>query len=180
MRRLLDNYMDICMTNDNYNKALKNILTELKKINIIVIKTNSKRIGITIWIADLILDIIPADKVGASLIKDIDDLRNRTVEYSRYYVKLQNDSEDSLKASKGKIIGRENPDNPIWLQNVEFNSDRCIFDNDMIFLLKTIELEGYEFFCPMTATDILMKNMVIIWDSLKTVFSIITAEAEQT
>lgn len=143
-----DDDMDICMTRDNYNKAMEILPKELEKFNITVTKPNPKSIGISIWNAGLILDIFPADNVDASLIKDIDDLRRRTVEYRRYYAKHQNDSEESLKAVKEKIIGRENPQNPIWYQNVEFNADRCIYDNDMIFPLKTIEFEGYEFFAP--------------------------------
>ena len=53
-----------------------------------------------------------------------------------------------MKEAKEKIIGCENLKNPIWYQSVEFSADRCICDNDMIFPLKTIEFEGYEFTAP--------------------------------
>lgn len=143
-----DDDMDICMTRENYNKAMEILPEELKKFNIAVNKPNPQRIAISIWKAGLILDIFPADNVDANSIKDLDDLRNRTVEYRRYYAKHRSDSPESLKEAKERIIGRENPDNPIWYQNVEFNADRCVYDNDMIFPLKTIEFEGYEFFAP--------------------------------
>ncbi|MBQ2694877.1 MAG: LicD family protein [Clostridia bacterium] len=143
-----DDDLDICMTRENYNKAMEILPEELKKFSISVNKPNPQRIAISIWNAGLILDIFPADNVDADSIKGIDDLRNRTVEYRKYYVKHRNDSTQSLNAAKERIIGRENPDNPIWYQNVEFHADRCIYDNDMIFPLKTIEFEGYEFFAP--------------------------------
>lgn len=143
-----DDDLDICMTRENYNKAIEVLPKELEKFNIKINKPNPQRIVICIWKAGLNLDIFPADNVDANSIKDLDDLRKRTVEYRKYYVKHKKDGTELLNAAKERIIGRENPDNPIWYQNVEFNADRCVYDNDMIFPLKTIEFEGYEFFAP--------------------------------
>ena len=52
-----DDDMDICMTRDNYNKAMEILPKELEKFNITVTKPNPKSIGISIWNAGLILDI---------------------------------------------------------------------------------------------------------------------------
>ena len=143
-----DDDLDICMTRDNYNKAWEVLPEELKKFDIYINEPNPQRIGISIWKAGLILDIFPVDNVDANSIRDINDFKNRTVEYRKYYVKHSQDKAESLKVAKERIIGVENPANPIWYHNPEFFSAKKAYDDKMIFPLKTIEFEGYEFFVP--------------------------------
>lgn len=143
-----DDDLDICMTREDYNKALIILPDELKKFNISMGEPTPKKISINIWKAGLVLDIFPADSVDSSLIKNRDDLRRRLVDYRKYFVKHRFDSTESLEKAKNKIIGPPAMHNPIWYHNVEFNADSCLYENDMIFPLKKMTFEGYEFFVP--------------------------------
>ena len=143
-----DDDLDICMTRDNYNKAWEVLPEELKKYDININEPNPQRIAISIWKAGLILDIFPVDNVDVRTVKDLNDLKSRLIKYRSYYKKHKNDTPESLKAAKEKIIGPESSDNPIWYHNVEFGTSGLAYDNSMIFPLKVVEFEGYEFYAP--------------------------------
>lgn len=143
-----DDDLDICMTREHYDIASEILPEELKKYNISMTKKNPERIGISIWEAGLILDIFPVDNVDAVSIKDFEDLRNRTIEYRKYYVKNKSKSASELTKVKDRIIGAESRDNPVWYHNAEFCADRTVYSDETIFPLRKIEFEAYEFFAP--------------------------------
>lgn len=143
-----DDDLDICMTREEFNKALQILPAELEKFNITFKYTNPGRIAISIWKAGLILDIFCVDSVNADTVKNKADLRNQTIEFRKYYTKHRNQDLTELDKVRGKIIGPACGENPMWYHSVESCADRTVYDNNTIFPLKTIEFEGYQFFAP--------------------------------
>ncbi len=143
-----DDDLDIAMTRKEYDIACEILPEKLKKYGIDVTAPNDKRIGIFIWKAGLIMDIFPMDNVDESSVKSYDELRDKTIEYRKYYAKNQKLPVSDLRDKKNKMIGSPNYDNPLWYHNPEFCPDRTVYSNDTIFPLKELEFEGYLFKVP--------------------------------
>lgn len=143
-----DDDLDISMTRQDYEIACEILPRELKKYGIEVTKTNVERIGITIWKAGLIMDIFPMDNVDENSVKSFDELRDKTIEFRRYYVKNKNLSANNLKDKREQMIGIPSETKPLWYHNAEFCADRTVYSNNTIFPLKEMSFEGHLFKVP--------------------------------
>lgn len=143
-----DDDMDICMTRENYNKALRVFPKELKKFNIWIDAPSSKKISISIWGAGLSLDVFPVDSFELEYIEMLHNVRDKLIEYRKYYVRHRDDDIESLEKMKRTIIGSKASIDPLWYHNPEIDVDGDFYKNDVIFPLKTLRFEGYEFFVP--------------------------------
>lgn len=143
-----DDDLDIAMTRKDYDVACEILPEKLKKYGIEVTKPNDERIGISIWKAGLIMDIFPLDNVDECSVKSYDELRDKTTEFRKYYVKNKKLPLSVLRAKRYEMIGMPSESNPLWYHNVEFCADRTIHSNDSIFPLKEMTFEGHLFKIP--------------------------------
>lgn len=143
-----DDDLDIAMTREEYNIASEILPEKLKKYGIDVTARNDKRIAISIWKSGLIMDIFPMDNVDENSVKSYDELRDKTIEFRKYYVKNERLPASSLKEKKHEIIGLPSNTSPLWYHNPEFCSDRTVYSNNTIFPLREMEFEGYPFKVP--------------------------------
>ncbi len=143
-----DDDLDICMTREEFNKALLILPDELKAFDISFVHPNPGRIAISMWKAGAILDIFCVDSVSADAIKSMDDLREKTIELRKYYNKHKTQSKAELDSVREKIIGPDHPEKPVWYHSIESCADRTVYNNDTIFPLTTVEFEGYQFSAP--------------------------------
>ena len=143
-----DDDLDIAMTRKDYDVAYKILPEELKKYGIAVTEPNDERIGISIWKAGLIMDIFPLDNVDECSVKSYDELRDKTIEFRKYYVKNRKLPLSVLRAKRHEMIGIPSENNPLWYHNVEFCADRTVHSNNSIFPLKEMSFEGHLFKVP--------------------------------
>lgn len=143
-----DDDIDIAMTREDYDVACQLLPEALKQYGIDVTKPNDERIGISIWKAGLIMDIFPLDNVAADSVSSIDELRNKIIEFRKYYIKNKKLPVMTLREQRYKMIGCPSNDNPLWYHNVEFLADRTVYSDNTIFPLKEISFEGYLFKVP--------------------------------
>lgn len=143
-----DDDLDIAMTRKEYDIASEILPKELNKYGIEVTEPNDKRIGISIWKAGVIMDIFPMDNIDENHVQSYDELRDKTIEYRKFYVKNQKLSVSELRAKKEEMIGSPSSNNPLWYHNPEFCPDRTVYSNNTIFPLKELEFEGYMFKVP--------------------------------
>lgn len=143
-----DDDLDIAMTRKEYDIASEILPKELNKYGIEVTEPNDKRIGITIWKAGVIMDIFPMDNIDENHVQSYDELRDKTIEYRKFYVKNQKLSVSELREKKEEMIGSPSSNNPLWYHNPEFCPDRTVYSNNTIFPLKELEFEGYMFKVP--------------------------------
>lgn len=143
-----DDDLDIAMTREDYDVACEILPKELEKYGIKVTEPNDERIGITIWKAGLIMDIFPLDNVDESSVATYDELRDKTIEFRKYYVKNKKLPLSVLRAKRHETIGVPSETNPLWYHNVEFCADKTVHSNDSIFPLKEMIFEGYLFKVP--------------------------------
>lgn len=143
-----DDDLDIAMTRQDYEIACEILPKELKKFGIKVTAPNDERIGISIWKAGLIMDIFPMDNVDENSIKSFDELRDKTIEFRKYYVKNKKLSLSVLREKRHEMIGSPSESNPLWYHNAEFCADRTVYSNNTIFPLKEMSFEGHLFKVP--------------------------------
>lgn len=143
-----DDDLDIAMPRKEYDKACEILPEELNKYGIEVASANDARIGICIWKAGLIMDIFPMDNVEENSVSNYDELRDKTIEYRKYYVKNKKNSISQLREKKEQMIGCYSDTNQLWYHNPEFCPDRTVYANDTIFPLKELPFEGYMFKIP--------------------------------
>ncbi len=143
-----DDDLDIAMMRKDYDIACQLLPKELEKYGIKVTEPNDERIGISIWKAGLILDIFPMDNVDAATVNSFDELRDKTTEFRKYYVKNRKQPVATLQEKRIEFVGESNYNNPLWYHNVEFCADRTVYSNDTIFPLKELSFEGHLFKVP--------------------------------
>ena len=147
-----DDDLDICVLREQYSMAreiLYKELTAYKIFDIYINEPNDKRIGICIWKAGCILDVFPMDNVDSSTVTDKAELKKRSRKYEIWYKsKCDSKSIEELRKMKYEMIGKPNIENPYWYHNPEFACDQTVFENSIIFPLKKVFFEGYEFYAP--------------------------------
>lgn len=143
-----DDDLDIAMTREDYDIACEILPDALKEYGIDVTKPNDERIGISIWKAGLIMDIFPLDNVHKDSVSSPDELREKTTDFRKYYVKNRKLPTSDLRAKRYEMIGNPSNQDPLWYHNVEFCADRTVYSNDTIFPLKEMIFEGHLFKVP--------------------------------
>ncbi len=143
-----DDDLDIAMMRKEYDIACEILPDELKKFGIEVTRPNDERIGISIWKAGLIMDIFPMDNIDINSVESYDELRDKTIEFRKYYVKNKKLPVSALRAKRDELIGVSSETNPLWYHNAEFCADRTVYSNDTIFPLREMTFEGHVFKVP--------------------------------
>lgn len=143
-----DDDLDIAMMRKEYDIACEILPDELKKFGIEVTRPNDERIGISIWKAGLIMDIFPMDNIDFNSVESYDELRDKTIEFRKYYVKNKKLPVSALRAKRDELIGVSSETNPLWYHNAEFCADRTVYSNDTIFPLREMTFEGHVFKVP--------------------------------
>ena len=120
-----DDDLDIAMSREDYDIAMEILPKELKKIDdsySIESEEANGRLFVTIYAAGLILDIVPYDNVSKNSFSTTEELQSRIAKCRYYY--------------------RKHFQCPEWGQN-----DR-LYDDSVIFPLRKIKFEDYDFFIP--------------------------------
>lgn len=143
-----DDDLDICMTREEYDRAVPILKKELSQYGVYITDSNVVRIGLNVWNAGLILDIFPMDCVDLNSVRNKDELRNRLLKYKKIYEKKRNEPLEVFEKERENIIGSTSVSDCLWYHSVEGCGDNTIFENDTIFPLKKMRFEDYEFYVP--------------------------------
>ncbi len=143
-----DDDLDIGMTRSQYDVACEILPEALKKYGITVTEPNDQRIGISIWKAGLIMDIFPLDNVDKNSVASFDELREKTTEFRKYYVKHRKKPVSELRKKRIEMVGAPSDSSPLWYHNVEFCADKTVHPDETIFPLKEMSFEGHIFKVP--------------------------------
>lgn len=146
-----DDDLDISMPREHYETAIKLLpeaLSQLKPDCDIQFGESGGRAWIAVFKAGLILDIFPYDNVSATLYPDPEELRSRVLAAKIYCRKHQEESAASIAKKKEKMIGSYVKENPIWFQCPEWGLNYNVYPHDMIFPLRSLRFEDYDFSVP--------------------------------
>lgn len=146
-----DDDLDIAMPREDYDKAMEILPNELGKIDInysIECREAYGRLFVTIYAAGLVLDIVPYDNVSKNSFTTTEELQAKIAKCRYYYRKHRNKSQDIYRQNREKMIGQYVNDNPMWFQCPEWGQNDRLYDDSVIFPLRLIRFEDYEFFAP--------------------------------
>lgn len=146
-----DDDLDIAMPREDYDNALQILPREIKKLNSdleMKFGQDSGRAWVFIYKAGLILDIVPYDNVSSDSFSSNEELQAKISKCRYNYRKHPSDSNEVLKQRRKKMIGEYVKDNPIWFQCPEWGQNDRLYVNEVIFPLKKIRFEDYEFSAP--------------------------------
>ena len=146
-----DDDLDIAMSREDYDIAMEILPKELKKIDdsySIESEEANGRLFVTIYAAGLILDIVPYDNVSKNSFSTTEELQSRIAKCRYYYRKHQNKSHEIYRQNREKMIGSYVKDDPIWFQCPEWGQNDRLYDDSVIFPLRKIKFEDYDFFIP--------------------------------
>lgn len=148
-----DDDLDIAMPRKDYDIALEVFPKEFEIINhdnnlTIKCSQSKGRILISMYKAGLILDIVPYDNVSANKYSSSGELQKSIAKCRYNYRKKPSCSQDVLQQRREKMIGEYVNDNPVWFQCPEWGQNDRLYVNEVIFPLKKIRFEDYEFSAP--------------------------------
>lgn len=146
-----DDDLDIAMPREDYDKAMEILPKELGKIDINYSIGSGEAYGrlfVTIYAAGLVLDIVPYDNVSKDSFATSEELQAKIAKCRYYYRKHQNKSHEIYRQNREKMIGSYVKDDPIWFQCPEWGQNDRLYDDSVIFPLRKIKFEDYDFFVP--------------------------------
>lgn len=139
-----DDDLDVAVPRIKYDRLFQILKTELADTEIQVIDEKEKRIALSIWNAGAIMDVVPVDNVSAGTIGEYAELKQKSLEYRKFYKKKRDVlSAEQLKNEKERIIGEYVEEGAVWYHNPEFAADHTVFDDATIFPLQEVLFEGY-------------------------------------